>query len=164
MVTRSVISPTIQSSRCVWKKSWCEYNHKKKLKKQNELKKTLMSGNLKRGETGTAKTRSYGCAICRKPGHRYKCCPEVMDHGIPLDVKNIAVRQRLCERLSSGSMSILTRKKEDQRNVKISVPKSVIGVIIHNIYKIDDNSCREKFRMGWECLHPIAIAKTDVLK
>lgn len=128
------------SGSTVRKKSWTEFNVKKKMRREVQLKKIATSSNLKSNETGAQKVRSYGCTICHKSGHRYKTCPEVTDHGIPLDLKNMTLREQLCERLSSNGINISQRKPTDQRTIMVSVPKSVIGVIIHKLYLKDKNS------------------------
>ena len=135
----SVVSPNHASGKSVRKKSWLEFNHRKKVRRENELKNICVSSNLKSGENGNKKVRTYGCMICHKKGHRYKFCPEISGHGIPLDLKNMSVREQLCERLSSSSISVSVRKSTDDRCIMTSVPKNVIGVIIHKLYTKEVN-------------------------
>ena len=80
---------------------------------------------------GEKKTRTYGCKICQKSGHRYKMCPTVIDYGSPLDLKNREQRDNLSERLCTLKGDICFRKENDQREIMLSVPDKVIGVIIH---------------------------------
>ena len=92
----------------------------------------MIQGDNRNG--GQRNVRSYGCAICNKPGHRYKMCPQVLDYGTPLDLKDRNVRERLCERLVTLKSDIRYRFKGDQRTIMKSYPPKTIGVIIHARY------------------------------
>ena len=83
---------------------------------------------------GQRNIRSYGCAICGKPGHRYKMCPDVLDYGTPLDLKDRRVREKLCERLVTLKSDITYRFKGDERTIMKSFPPKTIGVIVHSRY------------------------------
>ena len=128
----------------VIKKNWIQHNLATKQRKYMQLKErqlqmehTLTAANLKRGDrnlVGPSKTRNYGCSICHKSGHRYKHCPEIVQHGIPLEIKSFEQREILCARLWSIKGSTLMRQEKYERSIMISCPKSILGVIIHARY------------------------------
>ena len=51
------------SSRAVRKKSWLEVNHKKKVRREVELKRICISSRNKAGEIGSKNIRSYGLSL-----------------------------------------------------------------------------------------------------
>ena len=156
-IQRSVAKVSNASGRSVRKKSWLEVNAKKKQKREHALKMVSCGKNNTNNDIsimGQPKVRTYGCCICHKPGHRYKFCPEVIDHGTPLDLKNREARIQLCQRLNCTNQVICNRKENDQRPVNISVPKKVIGVIVHKalwIDKLEDHDVKDVRNICLEC-------------
>ena len=146
-IQRAIASGSNVGRQTVRKKSRLEMSHLTKRKREVQLKTILTGNNSKnndRGILGKPRVRSYGCCICHKTGHRYTCCPEIIDHGTPLDLKNKEVRILLCQRLNSTNQLIANRESNDKRIVMISVPKTVIGVIIHKSYWIESRSSEIK--------------------
>ena len=149
-IKRSIARVSNASGNAVRKKSRLEINARKKRKRDIELKRVQRGANNKNNDIsilGQPKIRNYGCCICHQSGHQYKFCPEIVDHGTPLDLKNKEARIQLCQKLNSTNRLIKNRRENDQRTVMTTTPKQVIGVIIHNSFWIK-NMCNQEKDVG----------------
>ncbi len=85
------------------------------------------------------------CSICRCPGHQRGSCPKIQQFKMPpLDMgKDLQSRHEL-----SSALSKVTRYKtshrsmEDKREVSISLPTRMLGVVIHKRFFVNHQSTK----------------------
>jgi hypothetical protein len=89
--------------------------------------------------------KNKSCSICRCPGHQRRSCPKIHEYkSPPFEMgKDLVSRHEL-----SGSLSKVNRYKtdfrckDDTREVSISLPSRMIGIVIHQRFFINCKSTK----------------------
>jgi hypothetical protein len=103
------------------------------------------------------RTKTKTCSICKCPGHQRGSCPKIhMFKKPPLDMgKDIHSRQDLSSALATyGRYKTLYRSTEDRREISLTLPQHILGVVIHQRFFVTPNT--RKMCLECTCLGPTA--------